>query len=165
MNPTIKKLNKTKLQKDIKCQLLIDELKAIEKFISSFGFLSLGRDYILCKNWSFSLQAIITSIELTAGNIITCCERGCMADANSLLRKYRDDLFFYLYIVAFDSNQKSEITNNAMKMEKNISQWINNGLDSLYIQDVLKAVGTSPQLKKRWPHINCKKVLIAWGSD
>ncbi|WP_206458886.1 hypothetical protein [Anaerovorax sp. IOR16] len=148
MNPTIKKHNQTKIQKDIKCQQLIDEMKAIEKFICSFGFLSFGRDYILCKNWSFSLQGIITSVELTAGNIITCCEYGCMADANSLLRKYRDDLFFYLYIVVFDSNQKPEITYNATEMEDNISQWIQNGLNSLYIQDVLKAVGTSPQLKK-----------------
>lgn len=148
MEPTIKKLNQTKMQQDIKCQQLINELKAIEKFICSLGFLSFGRDYILCKNWLFSLQAIITSVELTAGNIITCCESGCMADANCLLRKYRDDLFFYLYIIVFDSNQKREITNHTTEMEENISRWIQNGLNNLYIQDVLMAIGSSPQLKK-----------------
>lgn len=148
MEPTIKKLNQAEIQKDIKCQKLIDEMKTVEEFISSFGFLSFGRDYILCKNWSFSLQAIITSVELTVGNIITCCKCACMADANSLLRKYRDDLFFYLYIEVFDSNQKLAIPNNATKMEKNISRWIQNGLNNLYIQDVLKALGTSPQLKE-----------------
>ena len=148
MEPTIKKLNQAEMQQNVKCQQLINEMKAVEEFISSFGFLSFGRDYILCKNWPFSLQAIITSVELTAGNIIACCENGCMADANSLLRKYRDDLFFYLYILVFDSNQKQEINNNTTEMEENISRWIQNGLNNLYIQDVLKAVGTSPQLKK-----------------
>lgn len=148
MKPTIKKLNQTEMQQNIQCQQLIDEIKAIEVFISSFGFLSFGRDHILCKHWSFSLQAIIASVELTAGNIIACCECACMADANSLLRKYRDDLFFYLYIVVFDSNQKLAIPNNSTKMEENISRWIHNGLNNFYIQDVLKAIGTSPQLKK-----------------
>lgn len=148
MEPTIKELNQTEIQQDNIYQQLIDEMKAIEAFISSFGFLSFGRDYILCKNWSFSLQTIITSVELTAGNIIACCECACIADANSLLRKYRDDLFFYLYIVVFDSNQKLEIPNNSAIMEKNISRWIQNGLNNLYIQDVLKRIATSPQLKK-----------------
>lgn len=118
MEPTIRELNQTEIQQDNIYQQLIDEIKAIEAFISNFGFLSFGRDYILCKNWSFSLQTIITSVELTAGDIITCCECACIADANSLLRKYRDDLFFYLYIAVFDSNQKLEAPNNSAIMEK-----------------------------------------------
>lgn len=145
---TIKRINQMGMKRSTKAQQLIEEMKAIEEFISSFGFLSFGRDSILCRGWLFSLQTIIMSIELTAGNIIACCENGCIADANSLLRKYRDDLFFYLYIRVFDSNRKLGSTNNASAMEENISQWVQNGLNNLYMGDVLQAVGTSPQLKE-----------------
>ena len=93
------------MREDVKYQQLLDKMKAIETFISGFSFLSCGRDFISCRKWSFSLQAIITSIELTAGNIITCCEYACIVDANTLLRKYRDDLMFYLYIIVYDINK------------------------------------------------------------
>ena len=147
MESTIKQINQEKIKYDIKCQQLIEEIKAIETFVRDFGYLSYGRDIVSCKNLPFSLQAIITSIELTVGNIITCCECICIADANTLLRKFRDDLFFYLYIVVFDSNKAVAPLHNTAKMEENISRWIQNGLDNLYIQDMLKAIGTSPQLK------------------
>lgn len=49
----------------------------------------------------FSLQRIIVSLELTAGNIASCCEHGCLADANTLLKRFRDDAFFCVYIAAF----------------------------------------------------------------
>ncbi len=77
---------------------------------------------------------ISTSCELTAGSIVSCCESGCIADAYSLLRKYRDDLFFYLYIVVFDTCNKLENKSPAIaQMETNIERWINNGLDDLHI--------------------------------
>ncbi len=35
----------------------------------------------------------------TLGNILLCCKTGSFSDANVLLRKYRDDLFQWLYMV------------------------------------------------------------------
>lgn len=148
MEPNIKQINYEVVHEDIKIQQQIKEMKTIESFISDFGFLSDGRDYVLCDKWSFSLQSIITSVELTAGNIIQCCENGCLADGNALLRKYRDDLFFYLYIAIFDSNQKLGNVKKSTEMGENISRWVQNGLNNLYINDVLRAIGTSPQLKE-----------------
>ena len=90
----IRRINRQIIDEDVVCQRVLAEMRSIEQFLGDFGFLSDGRDYILCDRYTFSLQMISTSIELTAGSIISCCESGCIADANSLLRKYRDDLFF-----------------------------------------------------------------------
>jgi len=160
---TIRKNNQKRLQQDSRCQELIADIKAVEKLIDSFGFLQFGRDFIFCRKWSFSLQAIITSLELTIGSIIMCCECACIADANTLLRKYRDDLFFYLYIVVYDSNKKLDTPFATTDMEENISLWIRNDLNNLSIQDVLKAIGTSPQLRDAVATYKLQKSFNAIG--
>lgn len=139
---SIRQLNQKMIAQDLECQKIIAEMHAVAKFLSDFGFLSFGRDFVLCGKYTFSLQMISTAFELTAGSIISCCESGCIADAYSLMRKYRDDLFFYLYIVVYDScnklNGKSPATN---QMEANIERWIKNDLDDLHIGTVLQAIG------------------------
>jgi hypothetical protein len=142
---------------------LIDEIKAIEKLIDDFGFLQFGRDFIMCDKWSISLQSLITSIELTAGNIVACCEYACIADSNILLRKYRDDLFFYLYIVVYDSSKNSENPFGNKKMKENISRWIKNGLDNFNINAVFKAVGTTQPLKEAVDTYELEKSFAAIG--
>lgn len=136
------------IAKDEGCKKAISEMRIIERFLSDFGFLSFGRDFVLCGRQAFSLQMISTSFELTVGSIISCCESGCMADAYSLLRKYRDDLFFYLYIVVYDSYDKFEKkTQTVLKMEENIEKWIANNLNDLQIGTVLKDIGQSQGAK------------------
>ncbi len=145
---SIRRLNQQIIEQDNECKKLISEMQKVEKFLSDFGFLSFGRDFVLCGKHAFSLQTISTACELTLGSIISCCESGCMADAYSLLRKYRDDLFFYLYVVVYDACNKLEYDSQIVtQMEKNIDQWINNDLDDLNISVVLKTIGQSPQVK------------------
>lgn len=144
---TIRQNNQKIISQDKECQSLIHEMETVEKLLSEFGFLTFGRDYSLCKNRHFSLQMISTSVELTIGNIISCCQSGCLADANTLLRKYRDDLFFYLYIVVYDTSNKSESDKIKIdEMEKNIDHWINNNLSNLNISTVLKDIGQSSNI-------------------
>ncbi len=81
---------------------LASEIESVEALISDFGFLSFGRDYLKFKDSVFSLQIISRSLELTISNVKLCCDGGCIADANTLLRKFRDDLFFYLYVLVCD---------------------------------------------------------------
>ena len=145
---SIRNINRQTIEQDTECQKLILEMRLVEKFLNGFGYLSYGRDIVLCGNHVFNLQRVSTSFELTAGSIITCCEAGCMADAYSLLRKYRDDLFFYLYIVVYDTSSKLEGKSSATaKMEGNIERWINNDLDDLHIGTVLQAIGQSPRVR------------------
>lgn len=97
-----RKHNSKIISQNATCLKYLDEMREIEHFLDQFGFLSFGRDYIVLEGHVFSLQAVLTSCELTVGSIVSCCEFGCIADANTLLRKYRDDLFFYLYILVWD---------------------------------------------------------------
>lgn len=128
---------------------LINKMKEIETFLSSFGFLSFGRDYIMCCNQVFALQFVSTSLELTAGSIISCCEYGCLSDANALLRKYRDDMFFYLYLLVYHSNRLLGVDkNNTKQMEENIKKWLDNNLRDLSIGKVMKAIGEAPGINK-----------------
>ena len=139
---SIRQLNQEMIAQDLECQKIIAEMHAVEKFLSDFGFLSFGRDFVLCGKYTFSLQMVSTAFELTAGSIISCCESGCIADAYSLTRKYRDDLFFYLYIVVCDScNKLDGKSQETDQMEANIERWIINDLDDLHIGTVLQAIG------------------------
>ncbi len=145
---TIRRLNRQVIEQDKECKKLISEMQRVEKFLSDFGFLSFGRDFVLCGKHTFSLQMVSTSCELTAGSVISCCEAGCMADANSLLHKYRDDMFFYLYVAVYDTCNKLEHDLQCVaQMEKNIERWINNNLDDLNIGEVLKTISQSPWVK------------------
>lgn len=130
------------------CLKYLDEMREIEHFLDQFGFLSFGRDYIVLEGHVFSLQAVLTSCELTVGSIVSCCEFGCIADANTLLRKYRDDLFFYLYILVWDSNSRiNKVSETIGKMEKNILQWLKNDLSGLNIRTVMEHILQSEKIK------------------
>ena len=148
MQHTIRELNRCTVLQNPQYQQYITELHSIEKFISDLGFLTFGRDYILCTDRLITLQSIITSVELTVGSIISCCECACIADAHTLLRKYRDDLFFYLYVALFSEEEKGCDSKRTAVMEQNIIRWLDGKLSDLRIQEVLKAIGTSKQLKE-----------------
>ena len=119
------------------------ELVEVRKFIADMEYLSLGRDYVMCHDKVFSLQIVMTSAELTLGNIYNCCEYACFSDANTLVRKYRDDLFFYLYLTVYHARKMLEEQDKTLdQMERNIEAWLGNNLSSLHIGDVLKAIAS-----------------------
>lgn len=154
-NPTIRQMNAEHIERDSECQQLINELRNIEEFLRDFGFLTFGRDFVFGTSVFFSLGNVITSLELTLGSVIVCCESACIADANTLLRKYRDDLFFYLYISVYNSLDKH--SEKAKAMETNIMKWLNNDLVNFQISQVLKAIATAPQLRDAVLKFNLKE--------
>ena len=154
---TTRQLNSQLIAQDKECEKSISEMRTVEKFLSDYGFLSFGRDFVFFRKQMFSLQMISTAFELTAGSIISCCESGCIADAYSLLRKYRDDMFFYLYIVVYDSfNKFDKETQIVSQMKKNIEKWIRNDLNDLNIGTVLQAIGQFPSVKEAVQKYNLK---------
>lgn len=161
---TIRKINRKWIQSDYDCKKSIHELKIIEEFLSNMEFFSDCRCYVMCNKKIFSLQIVIISLESTMGNIISCCESASIADANSLLRKYRDDIFFYLYVLVYDSNLKRDITSQVCKeMEFKITDWINNELKNFNINQVLKAIANSDDLKDAVEKYNLKKSFSEIG--
>ena len=138
---------------------VINEMESIRDFIDDYGFLTFGRDYISVKNYVFSLQKILISAELTISNMIDCCKNGCFADANILLRKYRDDLFFALYVVVYDASKKITTSIDNEKIEKNIEKWLQNNLSDLQINTVLMQVGNYPYVEKAVKKYNLQKTF------
>ena len=119
------------------CQDILVSLKSLECFLCDFENLSTGRDMIFFHDKVFFLSKISISLECTIGSIISCCEYGCISDANTLLRKYRDDLFFYLYILVYDSEKKSNSASEILpEIERNIESWLQNELNNLNISMV-----------------------------
>jgi len=73
-----------------------------------------NKNYILCAD--FFLATIQTLKSITA-----CCKLGNFSDANVLTRKFRDDLFQYLYIMAATDNIKG-------LTKEELAQYFNNGM-------------------------------------
>ena len=158
-NLTVRQANARFVEQDPECQQVVSKLKEIEKFLESFGFLTFGRDLVFGtsgqKTIFFSLENVMTSLELTMGSVIACCESACIADANTLLRKYRDDLFFYLYVSVYSSHYK--YSEEGKPMADQIMRWLNNDLSDFRISEVLKAIGTVPQLRDAVLKYNLKE--------
>jgi len=74
-----------------------------------------------------------------------CCKLGNLSDANVLLRKYRDDLFFCMYVetVAEESWKKENFGDDYL----GIVSWLKNELENLQFSSVLKQIGNLPILK------------------
>lgn len=165
-NETVRQTNARLVGIEQKCQQEINELKEIETFLKDFGFLTFMRDNVCVTyehKYSFiTLDSIMTSLELTMGSVIACCENACIADANTLLRKYRDDLFFYLYIAVYNSMDRN--SEKAKSMESKISKWANNDLTDFQIGQVLKAVANVPQLKDAVERYHLKKSFQEIGN-
>lgn len=144
-----KEMNTAIINRAPDCQTQITRLKKIELFLADFSFLNFGRDFVFYPKWVLSVQNIAVSLELTMGNIISCCESGCIADANALLRKYRDDLFFYLYIKVYDSIYKFDQESlGAENMRNRISDWLKNEQKNLYLKEVLEAIESDIEIKE-----------------
>ena len=145
--PTRQK-NQQYIVSDKGCQEAISEMQKIEAFLEELDELSWNRYFVLHNCRIISPQNILCSCRLTIGSIISCCETCCIADANTLLRKYRDDLFFYLYIVVYSESEKidgcAEITN---KINTNIEQWTKDKLNDLHIGTVLKDIASFRPVK------------------
>ena len=139
--------NKSTLHKHKYDLNLIEQFEILESFLDDFSFLVFGRDIIKCKNYVLSLKTILHSSKATLGNVVECCKCFCLADAYTLLRKYRDDLFFYLYLVTYDVNIKSGITKSTSRIETNIEQWCKNCMSNLKISEVLATIASSDNLK------------------
>ena len=158
-NLTIRQANARFVEQNHECQQVISKLREIETFLERFGFLTFGRDFVFGspeqKIMFFSLNNVMTSLELTIGSVITCCESACIADANTLLRKYRDDLFFYLYVSVYSSHYK--YSEEGKPMADQIMRWLNNDLSDFRISEVLKAIGTVPQLRDAVLKYNLKE--------
>ncbi|KHF32267.1 hypothetical protein CM49_05541 [Paenibacillus sp. P1XP2] len=110
----------------------IDFFDNLEMLISGRNinpFIGRGKVYLLDTQLLRSAMFTLNSIKL-------CIEYGSISDCNTLMRKLRDDLFFYLYLLEVDNNQVvlfSECESFERVQEHNkqlnyVINWFNNEL-------------------------------------
>jgi len=136
---------------------LIQKLRELQLFFDQFDFLMLGRDFQVIKGViPFSPNAILSSVTQTFSSIIFCCEVGSFGDAYSLLRKFRDNLYFYLYILGV-SNSTDILSETEMnKHERYIEEWLQNKLTKLGWEGIFDFLCKSPTLKPAIETYNLK---------
>ncbi len=160
----IREENRVFLESLVEANGYISKLQEIRSFICSLSDLLFSRDFILQNNKIISPINIIVSAELTVGNVISCCEHGCFSDANILVRKTRDDLFFYLYLMLYKSYCDEFPENNRVeKNRKIVDLWINDSLSGFDASDVFKEIGSSLKIKEAVEKYGLKKLFEIIG--
>lgn len=117
---------------------LISELVDLQTFVSELS--SLVGDKNLCFTFNHKLlfpDIIITSVASTFVSIIQCCKYGNLSDAYTLLRKAKDDMFFYLYLITVTSRSSRVFSTIPDKHDKNIENWLNNKLSHFHIDHII----------------------------
>ena len=141
--------NRIMVLNDENFKQLIDDIKITKEFIYNFDFLNFNRSYHFDgENGIISIDNILNSAHRSLYSIQLCCENCNLADAHTLIRKYRDDLFFYLYILYVKSNSDIFSKNQLSRHEKNIIQWRKDDLKDLNINKILIYIGKSDEAKE-----------------
>lgn len=142
------KRNKEFVLNDVRFILLLEEIKYNKEFIYNLDELNYCKVIKLDLNNPFFISIILNSARLTLHSIQLCCENCNLADAHTLIRKYRDDLFFYLYILYVDNDTNIFSDEEKTKHQKNIDKWKEDGLSDLNITEILKYIGESDSSKE-----------------
>ena len=123
---------------------LCDNLIEIRDFIDNLSILTCGKSFTWNrKAGPIYSNGILMSTAHTIESIRHCVLNANFADAFTLLRKYEDNLFYYLYVlVVTDNNGFEKVLSKEPlgKDEINISDWNNNMLSDLNSCLVLKYI-------------------------
>ncbi len=131
---------------------LNETLTELRDFLNELGYLAFGRDMsVLRRIGPVNGNIVLESATRTMESIRYCCLNANFADAYSLLRKYRDDLFYYVYLFTVADN--SDLTqavdvDQLNEDEKNIWDWVHNQQKDLHIGSVLKCIASHPSARR-----------------
>ncbi len=133
--------NKRFFSSDCEWQKLLSEFESAKQFVDNLGFLAFGKGMGVirstCGFQPVHINQILQSAAQTLQSMIVCSKYGNIADVHVLLRKLRDDLFFYLYVIVACRNTDILSNDNLSKQEKYISAWVKNQLSHLNISEVI----------------------------
>ena len=132
-------INRSVIKENSSFQELNTLLEETRNFMYEMSFLAYGRDNIvLHKVGVISGNQILDSVSRTAESIRYCCLNANFADAYSLLRKYRDNVFYYIYMLTVGDKtdfMKYVELKDLGKDESNIYDWIRNQQNSLFLYE------------------------------
>jgi hypothetical protein len=158
--------NKYNILNDKYFSKLIEEVEKIQNFLDLMGDTLFGKDFFSLKfKEIIEPRIVFNSVILTSQSIRLCCKYGIIADANTLLRKYRDDLFFYLYLLFINEKANHFDNKKISEHEKNIFNWKNNLLEDLYISKILMYIASDKIISESVEKFNLKNSLIKIGKN
>lgn len=142
------------------------------EFVRDFSDLLFDRAFVTIGDHLINLSNLFQSLEFTLHNLYHCCLNYCMADANILLRKYRDDLFFALYSCSYYMNITDEIKPSETKrlktvgeMEANLLNWLNGKLSNLHFGTVVKHINELPSAAAVSKQYDLKRKFDEMGKE
>lgn len=123
------------------------------ELINSFMILQNDKNFRFTKNYShIDLNRILNSAVNTLHSIYYAILLGNVSDAFILLRRYREDLFFYLYLVTYNEDLLNNFVESHYNFNENdsiINKWIRNEQNNLdFFKDIVKFLGNSSKLKE-----------------
>ncbi|QSX06648.1 hypothetical protein JYG23_04115 [Sedimentibacter sp. zth1] len=88
---------------------------------------------------------LLNSIVVTLESIQLCIGHGNLSDAYTLLRKYRDDSFLFLYFLEIINN--FDITSPNTKEQEHFYNWCHNNLNHLTIGKIFQYLIKNKDIK------------------
>lgn len=153
---------KAVLQENHAYAAFLEVVKETREFISTFSFSQFGQDSIFTRlSIIFSVSSVLDSTEKTLHSLLMSGEYGYFADINLLLRKYRDDTMFYLYLVTVSSASFHLSKEELSRHEERIRNWQANNLSDLHIGEILKFISAHPNVRSA---INKYNMKAAFGA-
>lgn len=160
----IKEKSKYEVSNDVRFEVMLNEIKSTYEFLEYFDYLQSDKNILHTRSFKIIMPSgILRSALRTLLSIRLCCDHGNFSDANILLRKYRDDLFFYLYVVLGYYDTKATNQKETIGYEKNVEAWMNNNLSNLFITDVFRYIGEHPTLRQAVKKYNLHSVFNRIG--
>lgn len=135
-----------------------EKIKLHKKFIDDFSML-ISNNPIVCltKNKTHILNTVfLRSAINTLNSIQNCCNCGCFSDANVLVRKYRDDLLLYLFILEVLDNREG-LTNDE------INEFTDGEMDANKLTELV--FSTMSVIKSGSRKDNNDKAVDAWFNN
>lgn len=127
-------IDRKKAENDINFQWLKEQISEHRDFIYEIHYSAFPKSAFVDKT-----ERILISISKTLESISQCLVSVNVADMFTLLRKCRDDLFFYLFVKVV--HEMNNLDSNDI-MKQRIRAWENNQLEDLDISSVLKHIGS-----------------------
>lgn len=130
---------------------LLEFLDESYSFLDLVSYLHSGRVFFMTHNGKvIQPLPILLSASNTLDSIYYCVKMFNMSDAFILLRRYRDDLFFYLYLeVAKRKKLMSDpLSTSKTDQDDIIDSWLNGSMKNVdFFKHILSFIATEPELK------------------
>lgn len=127
-------VDRYKAENDLKILWLREQILEHRDFIHDIHFGAFSRSAYVDKT-----ERILVSISKTIDSISQCLVSVNIADMFTLLRKSRDDLFFYLLVKVVHKKNDPDGNDN---MKGKLKDWENNHLQDLATCEVMKYIGS-----------------------